>query len=210
MDALSQLKQTQSIKTANEIWRQSPAITCLYKPLNDFFDGGLQSGDLIEWGIPWGQECRELVLHFISGAHHRPHQNPFWCLWVDNRNTLEVYPPGWKARGVDLSYIRFATCIDPINELKAIFLEDFFKLIILDGFEHIKGEKCQFLAQMARQHRFIVFLLKDRILDSDKGNVWARRRLNVTFDHNRQQYKLIGIKGFSQKSIQIPMKDLGV
>lgn len=206
MNTLLQIKQNQSITTAHLIKNRTPAITCSNSRLNEFFEGGLYAGELIECGIPWGLESREVILSFIASAHNRSNLRPLWCLWVDNKHEMEIYPPGWEARGINLSYIRFAKCDDPIHEVKAVFLEDFFKLIVLDGFQNIKNEEYQFLAHMARNHNQIIILLTNDKLGIEKGNVWAKRRLNIRFDSVKNQYQLESVKGFSQKNMVFTMK----
>jgi len=181
---------------ASKLCHGSLPLSTQCTDLNKFFDGGLHWGELIEWGIPWGLGGRQVPLHFLAAAHRMPGNRPLWCLWVHNRKPLQVYPPALAAKGIHLDFLRFACSEKPIHELKAVFTESLFKLIILDGVTSINRDDCAFLSQMARKHHMSIMLLRDQLLNPDSGNVWARRRLNCWHDPFSMEYHLEGIKGF--------------
>ena len=100
-------------------------LSSSHEQLTAFLKGGLPFGALTEWGLPWGHELREMILSFISTKKKRPH--PLWTLWIHTRPNIFIYPPAWKARGIDLAFIRFAFSQQPLIDLRSALLDSFFK-----------------------------------------------------------------------------------
>lgn len=152
--------------------------------LDHFFDGGLPYGSVVEWGLPLGLGGHEIVLAFLAQAAQSqttPSENPLnpkWILWSSGRPELTVYPPAWHARGVNLEYIRFAKSTKPVEDLKPLFLDPFFKIIVLDAPKDFSEDDCAFIARQARAHGQLILILRDFFLGPRRGNVWARYRVN--------------------------------
>ena len=148
--------------------------------LDKFFSGGLSFGTLLEMGIPFGNGGRRLLAQFMATATSGlSGGQKHWCLWISARQQLRAYPPAWQALGVDLRRLRFASSASPVSELKAAFLDDFFRVIIIDQPDPLKPDEYVFLAQCARQHRKIIVVARDGFLSPRDSNTAARYRLNV-------------------------------
>ncbi|SMF72672.1 hypothetical protein SAMN06296036_12725 [Pseudobacteriovorax antillogorgiicola] len=166
--------------------------------VNQALEGGLRWGELSEWGSPWGSGGRELIIRFLSPLHQAS-QEPYWCLWIQGQEGVNVYPPAWEAKGVNLKYIRFTKSLNPIKDLKPVFLNPFFKVIVLDCPQQLSAEDCQFLSRQARCHRQSIILIRNYFLSPKKGNVWAKLRLNCWHNHLHNQFYLKVVKGLSPR-----------
>lgn len=144
------------------------------RELSDFLDGGLTAGSLSEWGMPAGQGARELALSVVIQATQRQRL----VLWVNGNESLDVYPPAWSARGVDLAFVRFARADRPVESLKPVFLERLFDLIVVDSPKHLGSDDWAFLARQARALDAHIMVLQDYLLSGKRGNIWARLRIN--------------------------------
>lgn len=164
--------------------------------LDRFLGGGLPVGALTEWAMPLGGGGREILLPWIARMKHLV--QPQWVLWIHSHSCLEIYPPAWAARGVALDELRFARTHAPLKDLRPIFLEPLFKLIIIDSPENFSDDDCAFVARQARRLDQVVVLLRQEMLGlrkgdryvfdrlprgkkrrQDAGNIWARLRLNL-------------------------------
>lgn len=171
-----------------------------------FFEGGLRWGELSEWGMPWGGGCRDVLLLFLETAHQNGQGEPYWCLWVHEQEDTHIYPPAWQARGVQLSHIRFATTQTPLDDLKPVFTDPFFKVIILDGCQGIGRDDCAYLARRARVNRQVIILLRNYYLSAKKGNVWAKTRVNCRYDPRQETFQLQAVKGLSPRQLEFKMR----
>ena len=169
--------------------------------VNDILEGGLKWGELSEWGSPWGHGGREVLIHFLSNLNSHDTDHSQWCLWIQGREGVNVYPPAWEAKGVDLKYIRFTKSLSPIRDLKPVFLTPFFKVIVLDCPERLSLEDCQFLGRQARRHGQAIILIRNFFLSPKKGNVWAKLRLNCWHHNISNQFYIKVIKGLSPRQI---------
>ena len=154
------------------------------RTLDDFFkdssSSGLAFGTLLEMGIPFGNGGRRLLAHLVAAATSGlSGGQKHWCLWISARQRPAVYPPAWQALGVDLNLLRFASSASPVSELKAIFLDDLFRVIVIDHPKPLKPDEHVFLAQCARQYRKIIVVARDELLSPRDSNTAARYRLNV-------------------------------
>ena len=199
--------QISSAATIAHGWRKLPSTL---PELTDFLHGGLPFASVIEWGLPWGHEVREVVLSLLAMTTSHRWDQPLWSLWVHTRERICVYPPAWEARGIDLSFIRFAYSRKPLDDLRAIFLDPFFKVIILD-LSHgssLKPEEMAFLARTARQQNQMIIILRDYLLSPQKGNVWAKLRLNCwRVDHQKLQLRIV--KGLPPANLSLSMSLIG-
>jgi hypothetical protein len=179
-EKISEFLDKHGIHTASSMQRQTCRdglrfdSCCL--ELNDFLDGSLASGSLSEWGMLGGQGARELALSVVVQATQRRRL----VLWVNGSETLDVYPPAWSARGVDLALVRFARVDRPVEVLKPVFLDRLFDLIVVDSPKHLGSDDWAFLARQARALDAHIMVLQDFLLSGKRGNIWARLRVNCT------------------------------
>ena len=173
--------------------------------LDSMLDGGLNEGELSEWGMPWGQGLRELMLPFLARAQR---DYSYWVLWVYGRQHIAINPWAWHARSIDLNSTRFVYSQDPMQELRALFLSDFFRVIVLDQVPHLKEEDCQHLARNARTYGQSILILRPGLLTHEQGNIWTRLRLNCHYDFKSQSIAVHVLKGRAPKSISIFPSDL--
>lgn len=171
--------------------------------LDDFFAGGLPLGTMIEWGAPFGQGGREILVRYLASV-----SKEHWVLWVHARACLTVYPPAWMARGLALEKIRFAVTAQPLEDLRAVFLERFFRVIILDAPPIFSKDDCAFVARRARVQQQLVILVRDHLLNASRGNVWARLRVNCRYEPAPQQYRLRVLRGLSPRQLSLREEDL--
>ncbi len=158
--------------------------------LDALLKGGLRYGEVTEWGIPWGRGGRALLVRFLAALP--PDQ---WGLWVHSRPDVMVNPPAFAAYGVSLERVRFCQTSQPLTDLKAIFMQDFFRLIVLDLQTPLSSDECAFLSQRAKANRQIIILVRHFFLASERGNVWAKRRVNCWQDEKSGLIVTRGIKG---------------
>ena len=166
------------------------------RELDDFFSGGLAFGTLLEMGIPFGNGGRRLLAHFIAVASSGVSDGQkHWCLWISARQQPAVYPPAWQALGVDLQRLRFASSASPVSDLKIAFLNDLFRVIVIDQPAPLKPDEHIFLAQCARQHRKIIVVARDGFLDPRDSNTAARYRINVWRPAHQNLLNLVPVRG---------------
>ena len=192
-----------SVIPACQLKVSDPPLMSANSALNDFFNGGLPWGYVCEWGSPWGTGGRELILTFLqqiqSGDQHR---SPFWSLWVQGQQSTQFYAPALHSRSVDLNYLRFAYTKSPLKDLKALFMESFFKVIVLDS-SYLSSEDCAFLKRQAKQLKQVIILVRPYFLSEKKGNVWAKTRLNCSYDTLHNEYSLSSVKGLSPRRLVV-------
>ena len=192
--------------------------------LDEFLGGGLSWGSVCEWGIPFGSGGREVLVSFLAtisststltSNQGRVDQTAAplpWTLWVQGRSGLTVYPPAWHARGVDLERIRFTTSAKPVSDLKPVFMDPLFKIIILDAPRSLSDDDCAFLARQARAHGQLIIILRDFFLGERRGNVWARLRINCWCPdpiHRPESLCLRVVRGLSQRQMTWQLPRLG-
>jgi hypothetical protein len=133
---------------------------------------------------------------------------PDWLLWVYGKPELTIYPPAWQARGVPLERMRFACSQKPIEDLRPVFLEPLFKVIVLDTPKSFTDDDCAFVARQARQNHQLVIVIRDFFLGVRSSNVWSRIRLNCWFDSGTQKYNLRVVRGLPPRHILFSEQDL--
>jgi len=175
--------------------------------LDEFLEGGLASGAVSEWGMPAGHGAREIVLSIVG----RVTAAEMLVLWVNGQDGLEVYPPAWSARGVDLRFIRFATAKKPIELLKPVFLEPLFRLVVLDSPKNLSGEEWAFMARQARAMEVHVMVLQNFFLSGRRGNIWARLRVNCRQRSNGVRgdgWHLEAVRGTARQPLDLRAIDM--
>jgi hypothetical protein len=171
------------------------------KVLDDFFSGGLTFGTLLEMGIPFGNGGRRLLAQFIAAATSGLSGGPrLWCLWISARPQPEVYPPAWQALGADLNHLRFASSASPVADLRAAFLDDLFRVIVIDHPAPLKPDEHVFLAQCARQHHKIIIVARDSALTPKDSNTAARYRMNIRRPPRDNLLEITPIRGLHQSA----------
>ena len=168
--------------------------------LNKFLESRIHYGQLCEWGAPWGQGVREVITSFL------PSIPSVWKLWVHSDEKTIINAPAWEARGINMQRMRFAYCTAPLEELKPIFLDPFFKVIILDN-PKLSYDDCAFLAQRARENQQAIFILRNYFLSNRKGNVWAKVRLNCWHDQLSDQFYIRPIRGLSPRQLCFKVRE---
>lgn len=215
---VAQILSDNRVRTASsnltKVHAASASVTSLNNPqevklcfgisaLDEFFSGGLAFGTLLEMGIPFGNGGRRLLAHFIAVASSGASDGQrHWCLWISARQQPAVYPPAWQALGVDLQRLRFASSASPVNDLKAAFLNDLFRVIVIDQSTALKPDEYVFLAQCARQYRKIIVVARDSFLDPRDSNTAARYRLNVWRPAHQNILEITPVRGL-HRSLQI-------
>lgn len=195
-------KTTDSIPLEEYRFKELPCIQRLPSSLdkvNHLLDGGLAFGQISEWGIPWGNQGRQLILSFLTMAL----QQGQWCLWVQRPSDTTAYAPAWQALGVPLERLKFVEVDDPIQALKPLFMSDFFKVIIIDC--PLTPKEYAFLAKRARVNRQLIITIRSHYLSTKLGNVWAKSRLNCWMDPLNERFYLRVIKGASPRQFSFTL-----
>jgi hypothetical protein len=182
--------------------------------LDSFLEGGLPVGTVCEWGVPLGRGGRELLLAWLTAksqeySHYHTgddEKKPHWSLWIHSFSDLDVYPPAWGAKGVSLKYLRFACSTRPLADLKPVFMDSLFKVIVIDSPQSFSDEDCSFLARQARLNGFVILLLRNFFLSPKRGNVWAKLRLNSYYSNDKQSYQVEMVRGLSPRKLSLDAK----
>jgi hypothetical protein len=167
------------------------------KQLDEFLDGGLAFSRLAEWGMPLGQGGRLLMVSFLVRATRGLWlgQEKLWCLWISARQQFTPYLPAWSAKGIEVKYLRVAQVRNPIQDLKPIFIDGFFKVVVIDGFESLTSDDMCFLSLCAKRSHCLMVVLRDRLLSENHSNPFARLRLNYRLnDVKLNNVKLNNVK----------------
>src|SRR5690606_24230065 len=109
--------------------------------LDQALGGGLAFGSVSEWGLPIGQLGREIIVQLLARATTEGH----WCLWVSERQSLIPFPPAWQARGLKLGRLCWVTSVRPVDELRPLLMDPFFRVIVLDAPRHLSAGDAAFL-----------------------------------------------------------------
>lgn len=169
--------------------------------LDEALGGGLPFGAVCEWGLPIGRGGRRVVLEFVARATQG--SAGAWCLWVRPvQADLQIYPPAWSAAGAELERLRFAFCRKAVEELKPLITDPFFKILVLDAPEGLTRDDLAYLARTARKQQRLVLVLRDYALTAERGNVWAKLRVNCwRTDFHDPLYALETIRGLPPRRL---------
>jgi len=129
-------------------------------------------------------------------------------LWVYGKPELTIYPPAWHARGMPLERMRFACSQAPLEDLRPVFLEPLFKIIVLDTPKTFTDEDCAFVVRQARLNNQLVIVIRDFFLGNRSSNVWSKIRLNCWFDSVTQKYNLRVVRGLPPRHIVFSEQEL--
>lgn len=161
--------------------------------LDELFFNGVQPGKLIEWGLPQGRNGRIFPILFL-----RREIPP--TIWIYADLGLDIYAPAWASHGVDLGRIFFLKCDNPVKELKPLFLDDTFKIIIIDSPKKLSRGDLSFISVQARANKQIIFLIRNYFLSPRIGNPFAHIRVNCSQNY-KGIYSVNLIKGKNVKKI---------
>ena len=193
--ALDALLSDRRINTASNN-PQEVKLCSGIKQLDKFLGGGLAFSALVEWGMPFGSGGRRLVASLLARATSGDAADGrLSCLWVSAKAQLKIYPPAWQAAGVDLRWLRFTRSSSPVRDLRPLFMDDFFKVIVLDQPASLTMEDCGFITQHARRNRQLIIILRDHLLSTSDSNVWARTRLNTWRDPHTGNLEVEALRG---------------
>lgn len=203
-------KLTQTILSQiSDIWiadgsevREKTYLASSIGELNQFLEGGLRVGEITEWGMPLGQGGREVLLSYLA-RHTARDRSSQWSLWICGYPELKVYPPAWQARGVSLERVCFSYAVNPVKDLKPVWLSRFFRLLIVDTEHSLSKEDYAFLVQRARENQQVIALIKPYFLSANYGNVWAKTRINCRRAVHSNTYELEMVKGSSPKRLKL-------
>lgn len=137
-----------------------------------------------------------------------PRWDPEWMLWVYGKPELMIYPPAWQSRGIPLERMRFACSQRPLEDLRPVFLEPLFKIVVIDIPKNFSDDDCAFVARQARQNNQLIIVIRDFFLGARSGNVWSRIRLNCWFDSGTQKYHLRVVRGLPPRHMIFSEQDL--
>ncbi len=144
------------------------------KTLDLILDGGISPGKLYEFGMPPGFEGRKILMSLLKGLT----EDKVKVIWISPSDRYLLNPAMFFAHNVDLSCIRFAFTNQPLEDLKALFFESLFQVIILDSPGLIKKDIFSFLNKQTRENRQIILILRDYLLKNEIGNIWSQARIN--------------------------------
>ena len=199
----SKLSILQSSIPSHLLKKQVPPTLPLGSGISAFdqwLNGGLAWGKFSEWGMPLGGDTRKLILHFLKQAN---------CdfLWVYSPKMGKPYPASW-ASSLDLNRAYFIESDSPVSDLKSCFLENTFRLIILDSPQFVSLGDLAFLNAQCRGLNQHYFLLRPYYLSTKLGNPYAQFRIN-TFKQDGDHYLLKKQRGpGSQSNLKIPMEEV--
>ncbi len=179
---------------------KGPPIRSGLTELDAFFlrRGGIHYGKVIEWGSPIGRCGRFMILRFLRDLHES-------VVWIHGqKEELEVYAPAWAERGVDLSLFYFIRSRSPLPDLRPLFLEPAFKVIVMDCPERLSPGDWSFIASKVRENKQLLFVLRPFFLSTKRGNPLVSWRVNCWLKPKQGKYCLNFLKGGEGK-IEIPM-----
>jgi hypothetical protein len=187
-----------------EIWKKLKSVDLSIKPdakvictgiseLDELFSDAVKPGRLIEWGLPQGRNGRIFPILFLRK------EIPL-TIWIYADLGLDIYAPAWASHGIDLRRIFFVKCDDPVKKLKPIFLDNTFKIIVIDSPKKFSRGDISFISVQARANRQIIFLIRNYFLSPKIGNPFAQIRVNCS-RNDRGIYSVNFIKGKNIKKI---------
>lgn len=188
--------QLQSARALEQHRQRRPQALCSGVEALDECFSRVVPGDVVEWGIPHGRNGRLVPLQFLR--HRIPPS-----LWVYHHRGLGVFASSWIGHGVDLQRLFFIAADNPVRELKPVFLEDTFKRIVIDAPRRFSSGDMAFVAQQAREHGQILFLIRHYFLSRNQGNPYASLRVN-TWQSGRRSFALQVIKGAGKSRVNLP------
>lgn len=182
---------------AEESLKAAPAVLQSNIPaLDSLLAGGIRPGRIVEWGLQPGRNGRRIPALFLRGEIPP-------AVWIYSSADAVVYAPAWGAFGIALSRLFFIESEKVFRELKPLFLEDTFKIIVIDAPRRCTKGDLSFAAAQARLNRQIIFLIRNHFLSIKRGNAFAQTRINCA-QHQQGFYDVHCIKGKRCGRIRLP------
>ncbi|MBT3585039.1 MAG: hypothetical protein HN509_09035 [Halobacteriovoraceae bacterium] len=161
--------------------------------------GGLRRGKIVEWGAPRGHYGRLAPLAFLRGEDCPP------VVWVYNHKDVTVYPPAWASLGIDLSHFFFVDCKRPLPDLRPLFLDPVFPIIVLDSPSKLSPGDWSFMAAKVRENGQILFVIRPFYLKSERGNPHAHWRINSWFHSKEGVLCASPVKGSQHETVKLEL-----
>ena len=160
--------------------------------------GGVQFGQVMEWGAPHGHCARMLLLSFLKA------NGPL--LWIYGHDEgVQINPAAWQSCGAKLEHFFFIRSHSPLPELRPIFLESTFKTIVIDAPKRIRAADWSFLSAKVRSNQQLLIVLQRYFLSRKQGNPHAKWRLNCNAMPARGHLRVSFVKG-AEKQIHLPLQ----
>ena len=194
------LSEIQTLTKASSLTKDRSRLSSGIAVLDTALGGGLVKGELSEWGLVPGKNGLQVIIQFLKA---RP-----LCLWVYQQADYSVYPPSWHSQGLDLEQIYFVRCHKPFQELRPIFLEPLFDLIIFDRLPFFKPEDYAFLASKARVLQAHILIITPFLLKNTLGSAHIRLRVNAYCDFFRRYFCVHRVKGLQQEKLTFSLPGL--
>jgi len=177
--------------------------------IDQHLEGGLSIGTMSEWGVPPGRNGRRVIMTILGHNIGRDPSDTRLILWAYAEKNARVYPPAWQANGINLKTIYFTRSENPVRELKPVFMDPLFKVVVLDAPTRFTKDDMAFISTKARQNNQFVFLLRNYFLSPKRGNIWAKLRLNCWLDLVTNQYRLKIVRGMPPMLLNFKLKEPG-
>lgn len=190
----AQLRQARSVCVPHEAVLSSGVAE-----LDALFAQAVRPGNIIEWGIPQGSNGRVMPLLFLR-------HNDLPVVWVYGDPRLQVYAPAWAGYGVDLQRLFFIQSAEPVKQLRPLFLDNSFRIIVLDAPAKLSRGELAFISSQARHNRQVIFLLRNYFLSQQRGTALAALRVNC-WQNNHGSHSINVIKGKHIRKIQLQMDE---
>ena len=155
-------------------------------------------GCMYEWGLPPGHYGRDILIR-IAAEFSSKH----WVLWSHSDDNSTPNHDAWIAHNINIDKFRFACSKDPIEDLKAAILSPIFKFIVLDGASNLNNTSLAFLHHKAKKLKKIIFIIQPFYLDSKRGSIWCKKRININHDIQKRVLQLKSIKGYEAFDIPV-------
>lgn len=200
-----ELNEEEATRLREELSRTSildeghPIISGLPK-LDQFLSqrGGIRYGRVIEWGAPMGRCSRFLILRFLRDLGEA-------VVWVyGQKEEIQIYAPAWASQGVDLSLFFFISSRNPLPDLRPLFLEPAFRIMVIDCPQKLSAGDWSFICAKARENKQLIFILRPFFLSPKRGNPLVHFRINCWLKPSQGKYSLKLLKG-GEGSIEIPL-----
>jgi hypothetical protein len=188
------LKQARSVGASHETVLSSGVAR-----LDALFAQAVRPGNIIEWGIPQGSNGRVIPLLFLR-------HNDLPVVWIYGDPRLQVYAPAWAGYGVDLRRLFFIQSGEPVKQLRPLFLDNSFRIIVLDAPAKLSRGELAFIISQARHNRQVIFLLRNYFLSQQRGTALAALRVNC-WQNNHGSHSINVIKGKHIGKIQLQMDE---
>lgn len=186
------LKETFGLKQARFFIRsqkqnQAQSLHSGIAEVDNCFKAAIQPGRIIEWGLPLGRQGRMIPLLFLRGEIPP-------AIWIYADDGSDIYAPAWSGYGIDLQRLFFIRSSHPVKELRPLFLEPFFKIIIIDSPQRFLKGDMAFIHSQAKINQQIIFVIRPYFLSPNNGTPLASTRLNC-WQNKRGCHVIHQIKG---------------